>query len=276
MSREYKRENPEMKTLSSLRGRHVSATGKCWITRKQLSRKVRSLDGQLIPGGNVNQLTDVLVRGTSSQWAHGEYGLKEEHAAALIQSGQKIAIVDDYEFRKLVDGGGPARCSDRVAGQPVEWVTPPPSVKEYDRISSIKGPLDREYTVNGRTEQAYLRSRLFKGQKFFHCALCGIPLPIELLIAAHVKPRSECTLREKRDVKNIAFALCLLGCDALYERGLVSIDNRGRAVTASLKGLPAKLRETLRRLKGRRCNAWNENTMPYFQWHYERRFRGRV
>jgi len=52
------------------------------------------------------------------------------------------------------------------------------------------------------------------------CSLCGQLLPVELLVAAHIKPRSECSRRERLDFENIVFGVCVLGCDALYEKGL--------------------------------------------------------
>jgi hypothetical protein len=94
------------------------------------------------------------------------------------------------------------------------------------------------------------------------------------MIAAHIKPRSECTARERRDAPCIAFALCLLGCDALYEKGFLSVGDAGRVVTVSVVGLPATVTKHLRAVRGLRCQAWHEGTVDYFAWHYKWRFRG--
>ena len=63
-------------------------------------------------------------------------------------------------------------------------------------------------------------------------AVSGRCLPRGLLVAAHVKPRSECSEEERRDIPHVAMAACLLGCDALYETGYLTVDATGRIVTA--------------------------------------------
>lgn len=45
---------------------------------------------------------------------------------------------------------------------------------------------------------------------------------MELLVAAHIKPRAKCSNQERRDWANIV-PMCLLGCDALFERGRVAV-----------------------------------------------------
>ena len=41
---------------------------------------------------------------------------------SLLLKGQPIAVIDDFEFRKLLENGRRARLSDRIAGQPVQWL----------------------------------------------------------------------------------------------------------------------------------------------------------
>jgi hypothetical protein len=263
-----------MLLLRNLRGKYVAVTGACWITRGELARKLSRRGAHLTPDGRVNLQTSVLVRGRSGNWKYGEFGLKEEAAAARIRAGHIISVVEDYEFQKLVELGKPARCSDYVAGQPLDWLGPAPSSQSFEKIAKIEGPLDREFTAKGRTEQAYLRALLFRGKGVCSCSICGTSLPTDLLIAGHIKPRSACTHAERRDAHNITFAVCLFGCDALYERGFISVDWRGRVVTATIHRPPGTLQRRLRQLKGRNCSAWRDESASYFTWHYERRFRG--
>lgn len=178
----------------------------------------------------------------------------------------------DYEFQKLIEKGKPARVASTIAGQPMQWLETPSEVV-FNNICKISGALDREYTVKGRLEQGYLRTQLFKGKSSSNCAICGREFPIELLIAAHIKPRSACTLGEKRDADNIAFPLCLFGCDSLYERGVVSINHKGYAIVATTFKLTKIVGQYLRDIKGKRCEFWTDNNAKYFRWHYERRFR---
>jgi hypothetical protein len=222
--------------LRKIKGEHVAFTGRAWLSRHQLQRIVRRKGG--IPASRVTVATTVLVRGDSSVWAFDEYGTKELKAAHLIRQGASISLILDSEFRKLVDKGRPARVADRIAGEPVEWLATP-TRRQFERAASIKGPLDREHTALGRVEQSYLRHVLFHNADREACSLCGRLLPVGLLIAAHIKPRSECSRRERLDVKNIVAGMCLLGCDALYERGLISVDERGRILQSSAQTSPA-------------------------------------
>ena len=85
---------------------------------------------------------------------------------------------------------------------------------------------DREISTIARLEARYLRQQLLGNVKAFPCAICGRTLPVALLVTAHIKTRSECNEAEKGDV-NVVMSNCLFGCDALYERGLVTVDANG-------------------------------------------------
>ena len=126
----------------------------------------------------------------------------------------------------------------------------------------FEASLDRQHAGLGRKEQGYLRGLLFKDEKDALCSLCGRRLPVELLVAAHIKPRADCASRERRDFTHIAFALCLLGCDALYERGLVAVEKGGRIVVA--KADSKLLARHLASLARRRCSAWTPDSAESF------------
>jgi hypothetical protein len=259
--------------LRTLKGKLIAVTGACWVTRAELEKQFRARGARMTPDGYVNRQTDVLVRGRSDCWSHGAYGLKEERAAQLIRAGHRLVIVEDDEFRKLVELGRPARCSEHLAGQPIAWMAPPPDESAFRWATRFTGPLDRQCSTRGRVEQRFLRAHLFGANPTAACALCGARLLTELMVAGHIKPRSACTLKERRDVVNIAFPVCLLGCDALYERGLVSVDRKGRVVTANPAGLPGPVRQRLRSFRGRICPAWRGPTAGYFAWHFTKVFR---
>jgi len=262
-----------MKTwLRSLHGEHVAFTGTAWLNRSELQRIVRGLGGFPTSGAKVTGNTTVLVRGDSSVWAFGDYGTKERHVARLVSKGAAISLVHDSEFRKLVEYGRPARVADRIAGDPVRWLEPS-TERQFKRAALKAGPLDQEHSALGRSEQSYLRQRLFRGAEHATCALCGKRLPVGLLIAAHVKPRSECSRCERLDAQNIVFSLCLLGCDALYERGLVAVGVAGRILISTAQP-DTVLTTFLEQFRKRTCRAWNEATAGYFKWHVTRRFQG--
>ena len=262
-----------MKTIRSIEGKHIAITGNIpGGTQSEVIRAVKANGGKIAKGADPSRRTDIFIRGQSDQWKYGKYGSKEAHVAHLIREGQKIAIIAGNEAWKLLEEK-PVRCLDYIAGQPVAWLTPPSS-NAYNRISKLTGPLDREHTINGRKEQAYLRNLLFEGADIAACSICERKLPTTLLVAAHIKPRSECTAKEKRDALHIVFSVCQLGCDALYERGFLSVNSRGKVVATRRTGITLDLKRALKAVKGRSCPAWNSETEQYFDWHYSIRFQG--
>lgn len=262
-----------MDQLRSIKGKVIAITGKCWVTQEKLAQKIRAKGGKPTPKGRVNWDTDVLVVGQSERWKFGDHGQKEHQAAEYIKAGSEIVLVHDDEFKNLIEDEKPARCSDTIRGTPIAWLRPPEK-PEYDGIAELSGPLDTKTTANGRKEQAYLRAIHIGSSDVGMCNLCGIVLPTDLLIAAHIKPRSECEDTERRDARNIAFALCSLGCDSLYEHGYIAVNEEGKVVTVTTDRLPNGLTQALQGLGGRVCHAWRKETEGYFSWHFGRRFRG--
>jgi hypothetical protein len=139
---------------------------------------------------------------------------------------------------------------------------------------AIKGPLDREHSAKGRVEQSYLRAKLFGNAEEATFCLCGRIFPLSLMVAGHIKPRIECSRRERLDAENIVFGVCLLGCDALYERGLVSVGAQGKIHVSSPTTTTRNLATYLRQLKRRKCAAWRDSNKGYFEWHLTQQFMG--
>ena len=247
------------KRLTQIKGQYVAFTGFLWCNRFEFQRKLKRAGAIPTPRGRVNQDTTILVRGTSGVWKFGDHGLKEENAARRIRAGQQIDVVQSSEFEKLLEHGRAASPVDRVAGQPIEWLVAP-SRKAFQRTAVIQGILDREHSAKGRVEQSYLRSKLFGDVEEATCCLCGRRFPLGLMIAGHIKPRSECSRRERLDAENIVFGVCLLGCDALYERGLVSVGAKGKIYISSPATTTRSLSTLLRGLKHRKCAAWRSPT----------------
>lgn len=261
------------KTLNSVRKLSVAITGECWISQAELARLIKKKGGQVSPKYNVTTSTDVLVRGRSSSWKHKDYGRKEADVARFIQNGATISVIDDEEFRKLIEDDKSAHVSDAIAGLPIEWYASP-SKQAFLTVTRLTGALDREYTIKGRTEQGYLRKQLFGKEESFRCSLCGRIFPTNLLIAAHIKPRSKCSLPEKQDAANIVFPLCLFGCDSLYERGYASVNSRGKVEVKIFDSNTPIVKTYLKSIEGRTCKSWTAQTAKYFAWHYKYHFRG--
>lgn len=130
---------------------------------------------------------------------------------------------------------------------------------------TIDGELDEECRVLRRTEQSFLRNRLLNGKDHGRCFLCDEDLPAALLVAAHIKKRARCSDKEKRDYRNVV-PMCLLGCDALFERGYVAVVRN--VIDARLKSLHtrSRLSALLLTLRSRRLEV-EVPRKKYFKWH---------
>lgn len=149
------------------------------------------------------------------------------------------------------------------------------SEEQYEEaVRDFPEELDQQVRGVARVEQGYLRRRLFGTRPTGTCALCGCELPVDLLVAAHIKKRSACTHVERLDVDHIVMAACRLGCDDLYELGYISIDEDGTIVAS----VPEKVRTAavsaaVDRVTGRQCAAFSEGSAAYFAWHRSHVFR---
>src|SRR5579863_10131507 len=105
---------PVRKRIRSLRGEHVVFTGGLWRCRAEIRDQVRRRGGFSV-GETVTGDTTILVKGESERWKYGDYGVKERQAAQLIRNGVSISLLNEPEFRKLLEKRKPARVADRVA-----------------------------------------------------------------------------------------------------------------------------------------------------------------
>lgn len=134
--------------------------------------------------------------------------------------------------------------------------------------------LDEEATVLRRKEQAYLRKYIIPGNSGT-CALCERVLPIEFLVAAHIKRRSQCSDLEKQDFVNIAMPNCKLGCDELFGRGLVGVDGDGSIrISSSAPAVGPVGAYIAQHLVSRKMELWRMRppSRKYFEHHFQKDF----
>ena len=139
----------------------------------------------------------------------------------------------------------------------------------YKAVAPLEdAELDKEIKGKARTEQSYLRSVNFKNRKYSICGICLREFPVNFLVAAHIKKRTECSDAEKRDYEYISMPMCRFGCDELYEKGYVGVD--GKVFVVKDENLSATVLEYLSLIDGNDCEYWNDKTSKYFDWHNER------
>ncbi|MER8197685.1 hypothetical protein ABTY00_27485 [Streptomyces microflavus] len=151
-------------------------------------------------------------------------------------------------------------------------IEPVDMAEEEAAVAAFDGELERTAQRAQRGEQAALKRRLLKGSTG-QCALCGRTLPGTFLIAAHIKKRAMCSDDEKRDLANIAMLACTLGCDAVYERGYVTVADGAIEVSPLVVGIPEVEAYIEERLAGRTVTWWTPSREPYYLWHRTHTFK---
>ncbi|WP_350575856.1 hypothetical protein [Pseudomonas sp. HY2-MNA-CIBAN-0224] len=116
-----------------------------------------------------------------------------------------------------------------------------------------------------RKEQAFLRAYLLDGRNQAACVLCGRIMPQELLVAAHIKPRSKASKSERLDFENIAALMCSLGCDSLFEKGFVYVAEGKIYINPTRKSTP-HLNKSVETLVNRTAENWHGSS-EYYKWH---------
>jgi putative restriction endonuclease len=145
----------------------------------------------------------------------------------------------------------------------------PPAAPSADPSTLLNelGELDATRQSTARTEQHIVRSLLLGNRDRGRCALCGEEYPVEFLVAAHVKRRSDCTDEERRNVSNVILA-CKFGCDELFERGYIVV-SRGKVVAKTERRATPVVANRMTWLHGKSCGAWCEQNAAFFVWHAE-------
>lgn len=135
--------------------------------------------------------------------------------------------------------------------------------------------LDEEDAEDGvrlaayRKEHEDLKRLLFGNRLSMNCAVCGREFPRQFLITAHLKRRSVCSRKERVDPA-VVLPMCTFGCDALYERGYLSMDSSTNLIVATektslLQG--AEVASAVAGLIGRRSPYPLGPRKPYLDWH---------
>ena len=143
---------------------------------------------------------------------------------------------------------------------------PEQDYRDYVVFLDDGSDLNIERSVKGRKEQSFLRKYLFKDETSCSCGICGRTFPVDMLVTAHIKKRSECSLEEKMDFENIVMPMCKFGCDDLYEKGYIYVKD-GQVKLNHKKWSTADMSAEFVKVEGRVCEYYNENTKLYFEAH---------
>jgi hypothetical protein len=136
------------------------------------------------------------------------------------------------------------------------------------RLKELKDTDGMGNQTQTRKEQSLLRSLLFQDLTEGQCAICHKTLPTDLLVAAHIKPRSQCSTSERKN-PNVVMPVCKLGCDDFFEKGYLIVDSEGFIYANVRKVCPDDLNKFLRKIEGNKCTHFNDETADFFSFKRE-------
>lgn len=140
--------------------------------------------------------------------------------------------------------------------------------EDIEEEIEFEGDVDSETKSVQRREQRYLRKNLFGDDKYTSCGICNEEYPVAFLTAAHIKKRAKCDPEEKKDIENIAMPMCRFGCDDLYEKGYITVED-GEVVRLLDEPVTDTVKDYINEIVGNDCDYWDEDTKEYFEWHKE-------
>ena len=143
-----------------------------------------------------------------------------------------------------------------------------PEISEDQYFDALddEDSLDQTGSGTSRKEQGFLRKSLFGKNKYGQCCICARNFPVQFLVTAHIKKRARCTLAEKKDYRNIVAPMCKFGCDDLYEKRYIYVEN-GNIKLNSNSLWTEDLEAQITPLDGAKCLAYKPGNSVYFEWH---------
>ncbi len=141
--------------------------------------------------------------------------------------------------------------------------------RAIEQAKAFAGSTDAKVQRTVRREQKLLRRALGLHKGTASCFFCGREYPTQLLVAAHIKRRSDCEHAERVDIPAVAVPACTLGCDSLFEFGYITVSEDARIIAANSTDENG-VKQYVEPILGRHLPGVNGNNAKYFAWHRER------
>lgn len=147
-----------------------------------------------------------------------------------------------------------------------------PDPPTYVGLAERLGGTDVAVRRMGRREQRFLRGALGiatgDSNAVTPCGMCGREFPHAFLVAAHIKPRHRCSDAERLDLPHVGWALCVAGCDAMFEQGYLGVNDEGRIIgMRAAEAAPPAIASLMEPLIGARAPGWSSRRAVYFEAH---------
>jgi hypothetical protein len=227
------------------------------------------------------QAGDMTLTGGNRAILEHQKNQKRLFVFQMLGHGRPYRFLGEFELVKYREQLGPSRQTGELRKVLVFVLRPmlgplddegePTTLPSRITDSGAIGATSRVASVQVRTHQWLFRRRVADLEK--GCRLTGLS-DLRVLRASHVKPWSKCHTDVERIDGNNGLLLCPQA-DLLFDRGWISLDDRGRLLVASelpdetkkLIGLPLK--------PGKACGAIRAEQRSYFEYHRESVFERR-
>jgi len=127
------------------------------------------------------------------------------------------------------------------------------------------GDLSTSVLTKRRKEQSILKRYLIGGRSEYSCCFCGEVFDVQDSRCAHIKHHSECNEDEMVDPNNVLLACPI--CDYYFENGFFGVE-KGVIIPTTVK-MPKPYSSNINLIIGKKCHAFNNNRVKYFNWHLE-------
>jgi len=137
-------------------------------------------------------------------------------------------------------------------------------------LKNLPDLTDKETISQRRVEQSLLRNYLIQNEEEVECGICKKTYPVIFIWCSHIKKRSECTLEEKLDIKNIVMPMCKFGCDDLYEKKYIYINDGFVKFNESIEtniAIRKKISELINNVVS--SKYYNKTSKKYFDFNNE-------
>lgn len=136
------------------------------------------------------------------------------------------------------------------------------------KLTSIKIPTDKTGITKSRVEQDVFADFLFGNSIKSKCVICNETLPNNFLVAGHIKKRSLASENERKDL-NIVMPICKFGCDDLFEKGYIYVNEEGILKSSGRKPTTKFVTSFIKKHEGKRIRFFNEKNRQYFNDHMQ-------
>ncbi len=185
----------------------------------------------------------------------------------LTQAGKPYEVNNIVQGFDVHEGENAESLLDLLELGPEDAPDEPDSQDNLQHQLTSLETTEQNQLTKARKEMGILRKHLFGKNATGHCDICNKELPVGFIVAAHIKPRRDCGPSERKDL-NVVMRACRFGCDELFERSYIQVNEKGLIEAGVNLGRSTNdLKKEAEKHIGQTTKAFTQETSGYFKWH---------